>query len=98
MKVTNTQKGPRGLNTKDGLVLVEPGETVDVELEAAERKVAEGTGWFELGEDAEDGGSLSSLTIPELKALAASEGVDLGDASKKTDIIAAIELAREDAA
>ncbi|TPK14162.1 hypothetical protein [Mesorhizobium sp. B2-5-11] len=46
MKVTNTQAGPRGLNTKDGPVLVEPGQTVDVDLSDAELKVAKGTGWF----------------------------------------------------
>lgn len=49
MKVTNTQVGPRGLNTEDGPVLVEPGATVDVKLCAAEKKVAEGTGWFAFG-------------------------------------------------
>ncbi|RWE96461.1 MAG: hypothetical protein EOS43_22430 [Mesorhizobium sp.] len=46
MKVTNNQAGPRGLNTKAGPVLVDPGQTVDVEMEAAELKVAEATGWF----------------------------------------------------
>lgn len=49
MKVTNTQAGPRGLNTKDGPVLVEPGQTVDVEIEAAELAVAKKTEWFEFG-------------------------------------------------
>ncbi|XKI87793.1 hypothetical protein ACIU1A_09255 [Mesorhizobium sp. ORM16] len=49
MKVTNTQAGPRGLNTKDGPVLVEPGQTVDADLSDAELKVAKGTGWFEFG-------------------------------------------------
>lgn len=48
MKVTNTQNGPRGLNTKSGPVLVEPGQTVDVELTDAEAKVAKDTGWFEF--------------------------------------------------
>ncbi|PZR88361.1 MAG: hypothetical protein DI537_23780 [Stutzerimonas stutzeri] len=49
MKITNIEKGPRGLNTKDGAILVEPGQTVDAELSAAEEKVARGTGWFEFG-------------------------------------------------
>lgn len=49
MKVTNTQEGPRGLNTKAGPVLVEPGQTVDVEMEAAEVAVSKETGWFEFG-------------------------------------------------
>lgn len=45
----------------------------------------------------QDGGpkALSDHTVVELKALAESEQIDLGDASKKDDIIAAIELARE---
>lgn len=49
MKITNTQDGARGLNTKTGPVLVEPGATVDVEMEAAELKVSKETGWFEFG-------------------------------------------------
>lgn len=49
MKITNTQAGPRGLNTKEGPVLVEPGQTVDVEVDAAELAVAKNTGWFEFG-------------------------------------------------
>lgn len=49
MKITNTQAGPRCLNTKDGPVLVEPGQSVDVEMEAAELAVAKKTGWFEFG-------------------------------------------------
>jgi hypothetical protein len=50
MKITNTQKGPRGLNAIGGPVLVEPGQTVDVELAPAEVLVARGTGWFEIEE------------------------------------------------
>ena len=36
--------------------------------------------------------------VAELKDLAEAEGIDLGDAAKKADIISAIELAREAAA
>jgi hypothetical protein len=49
MKVTNISKGPRGLNTKAGPILVEIGETVDVELSDDEAKVSKATGWFEFG-------------------------------------------------
>lgn len=35
-KFTNIDKGPRGLNTTQGKVWVEPGETVDVELAKGE--------------------------------------------------------------
>ena len=48
MKVTNIDKGPRGLNTKAGPVLVEPGQSVDVEMTAEELKVSRGTAWFEF--------------------------------------------------
>jgi len=42
-----------------------------------------------------DEGYLYSLKVAELKALAEDRGVDLGDATKKADIIAALELAAE---
>lgn len=48
----------------------------------------------ELYVDPEDDG-LAGLTVKALKALAAERGVDLGDAAKKEDIIAALELAAE---
>lgn len=47
----------------------------------------------------EDGpAGLADMTVPALKALAEERGVDLGDATKKADIIAALELAAEAAA
>lgn len=49
MKITNVEKGPRGLNTKDGPILVEPGQSVDVDLSEAEAKIAKATGWFDFG-------------------------------------------------
>lgn len=46
----------------------------------------------------EGGGlDLESMTVAELKALAAEHTVELGDATKKADIIAAIQLAAEEA-
>jgi len=38
---------------------------------------------------------LADLTVKELKALAEARKVDLGDATKKDDIVAALELAAE---
>lgn len=38
---------------------------------------------------------LEALTIAELRALAEERGVDLGDARRKADIVAALELAAE---
>ena len=46
-------------------------------------------------EEDENSVDLSKLTVDALKALAEERGVDLGDATKKADIIAAIELAAE---
>ena len=49
MKVTNISKGPRGINTKAGPVLIEPGETRDdLEVVEAELEVAKATGWFDI--------------------------------------------------
>lgn len=54
MKITNTSQGPRGVNTVEGPVLLEPGQSVDVELSEAEAKVARSTGWFKFGGKAEE--------------------------------------------
>lgn len=39
--------------------------------------------------------SLDDMTVAELKEHASNEGIDLGDATKKADILAAIQLAEE---
>lgn len=44
---------------------------------------------------AADATPLDKMKVDDLKALAFKEEIDLGDATKKDDIIAAIELARE---
>lgn len=58
MRVTNISKGPRGLNTTVGgqlvPVLLDPEQTVEVDLTEAEIKVARATGWFKFGGKAED--------------------------------------------
>lgn len=81
-KVTNISNGPRGAYLDGALIMASPGETIEADDFAEE--------WFEEGT-----GGLSSLSVAELKTLAEAENVNLGDASKKADIIAAIELARE---
>lgn len=47
-------------------------------------------------EDSEggEGETLEDMSVPDLKKLAADEGVDLGTATKKADIIAAINAHR----
>jgi len=48
MKIRNICKGPRGLHTLNGSVLLDPGQEVETELSEAEHAVAYGTGWFEM--------------------------------------------------
>jgi len=108
-KFTNYTHGPKGLNTVAGLVYVDAGKSVDVEISDEEAAVSKKTGWFSkpkhpLDHDGDDkaggfnpgeGNELADMTVNDLKALAEAEAIDLGDATKKADIVAAIELARE---
>jgi hypothetical protein len=48
MKFTNNQAGPRGINTVNGPVLVDPKETVEVEVYAREQQHIEAASWFEV--------------------------------------------------
>lgn len=52
MKVTNICAGPRGINTVSGAVLLDPGQTLDLDVSAAELKVSKGTGWFDIDGEA----------------------------------------------
>jgi len=74
MKATNISKGPRGLHSIVGPVLVEPGETVEVEISEVELKVSKGTGWFEFDGEAVDAGE--KLDREELKKQADELGLD----------------------
>jgi hypothetical protein len=74
MKVTNISAGPRGLNTVEGTIMLEPGEAREVELSEAEAKIAKGTGWFSFdGEDSDEGGELDR---DDLKKQADELGID----------------------
>ncbi len=48
MKITNTQPGPRGINTIKGPVLVDPKETVEAEIYEREKQHIEAAGWFKV--------------------------------------------------
>jgi len=48
MKITNTQAGPRGVNTVAGPMLVEPGQTIEAKVYAREREHIEAAGWFTI--------------------------------------------------
>jgi hypothetical protein len=50
-KYTNIDKGPRGLNTTQGKVWVDPSHTVEVELAKGEE--APPSNWFTVAEDEE---------------------------------------------
>jgi hypothetical protein len=93
--VRNISAGPRGIHAATGAVeMLRPGEAREIALAAGER--TEDSDWFAFGhEDAPLAGlALASLTVAALKALAADEGIDLGDAGRKTEILSAIERAR----
>lgn len=75
---------------------IKVGEIIAGDLAA----VAVREGWAE--EEGAEGGvedesvSIDGMTVNQLKAYAAENNIDLGDASKKDDIRAAIALAMED--
>ena len=81
-----------------------PGDEVP---EWARKLITNPIAWEDEAEEGEadegDGGALSfpegspdeSWKVDELKAYAAERGIDLADATKKADILAAIELAGE---
>lgn len=50
-KFTNYTQGPKGLNTVAGLVYVDAGKSVDVEISDEEAAVSKATGWFSPPKD-----------------------------------------------
>jgi hypothetical protein len=102
MKITNTSKGPRGINTKAGQIMLEPGQTVDdVELADAEAKIAKATGWFDFS-----GKAKAEASATALKAEHAGGGAyfimdgdkKVGESMKKEDADAFNALSDEDKA
>ncbi|MFN3836776.1 MAG: hypothetical protein ACK4MI_03590 [Brevundimonas sp.] len=98
-KFTNYTSGPKGVHTTKGLVYVEAGKSAELDVTEGEAAAAKATGWFSKpkvdDDDGDDDKPLGELTVAKLRALAEAEAIDLGDATKKDDIVAAIELARE---
>lgn len=69
VSVKNISTGPRGVHSTTGEVTIEAGRTVDVELSDAERKSAEGTGYFEFdGESAASEPSLLDGSVDDIEA------------------------------
>lgn len=99
-KFTNYTQGPKGVHTTQGLVYVEAGKSAELDVSEGELAAAKATGWFSKpkieGDDDDEGPKgLDDMTVNELKAVADAEAIDLGDATKKADIVAAIQLTRE---
>lgn len=92
----NEAPGARGF----GDVLVDAGQSLrGVDLTDEEVAHIEKFGLLKVvPEDEASKSDLDGLKVDELKALAESEDIDLGDATKKAEIIAAIKLAREEKA
>lgn len=85
-QVKNISTGPRGAYLKGAYVEAEVGAVIEADDFAEE--------WFEEVDD-DDAPKLSKMTVDELKAFAEGNDIELGDATKKADIISAIELALE---
>ncbi|RVJ66629.1 hypothetical protein CN167_32530 [Sinorhizobium medicae] len=75
MKITNTQPGPRGINTVNGPVLVEPGQTVEVEIFAREKAHIKASKWFEIEGDYTDNPGVTAA--PALKDAAQNVDAEL---------------------
>ena len=92
-KVTTPFSGCR-----DGSPIVENFKSGDI-LEGDLAEVAITEEWAEefdpTQEDITDV-AIEDMTLPQLKAFAEAEGIDLGDAKKKSDVLAAVELAQEE--
>lgn len=99
MRITNTQVGPRGLNAISGPVMLDPGQSVDVEMSEAEAKIAEATGWFEFGgsEVAEPAG-LTAKHVGGGRFFIMDGDERVGEAMKKDDADAFNALSDEDKA
>ncbi|MEY4838686.1 MAG: hypothetical protein RLZZ475_2545 [Pseudomonadota bacterium] len=85
--IKNISTGDRGAYADGVLVMVPVGQTIEADDFCEE--------WFEVVEDDDGEPALAKMTVAQLKAYAEAEGIDLGDAEKKADIVSAIELAFE---
>lgn len=94
--IRNISAGPRGIYNADGqLVMVEKGETAELDLSAAERKDAETSGYFVFGDAAEaDPNDLNILKKADLLAIAEAEGVAVETDDNRSDLIRKIEEKR----
>jgi hypothetical protein len=81
MQITNTQPGPRGVNTINGPVLVEPGETVDVEVFEREKEHLEAAAWFTI--EGSYTANINQAGSPDLKAAASGASEEIADLKRQ---------------
>lgn len=104
VEITNTDKGPRGVNTAGGLVMLDAGETRSLDVPAAE--LDDLPGYLSAGDRAEEptepqGDGLDAMSAKELDKVVADEGVTLPEKGTgangrvvKADVVAAIRAKR----
>ena len=94
MKITNTQSGPRGINTVNGAVLLNAGQSVDADVYAREQQHIESAGWFTIDGDykADPGVSAAPVAasadiseIDRLKAELAAHDEEIATLKKPAD-------------
>lgn len=110
MQVTNNSKALQGVHSVEGLVFIEAGATKEIEIAPDYLERAKSLPFLTIkGSDPLDhdgdekkgaahppaGQGYDAMTVPQLKELAAAREIDLGDAKKRDDIVATLELADE---
>lgn len=104
VEITNTDRGPRGVNTADGLVMLAPGETRA--LDVHEGELADMPAYLSRSAPsladmraaiANPAEALTAMTVPALRTLAEERGIKLPETGTggdgrvlKSDIVAAI--------
>lgn len=96
--LTNTAKGPRGIAAKGGIVLLEAGESRDLEVSPAE--LEDLPEHFKVkgkasakSEEGEGDKKYDAMKRDELDKLAEERGIDISGASNKAEVIALLEAA-----
>lgn len=91
--VKNTSPGPRGLNTPDGVVVLEKGETREVEMIDAEVAMSKRAGWFDFNASKDDKQpqpqtiNPATATDDELRAFITSTGEKLTGRETHADLV-----------
>ncbi|KTS09726.1 hypothetical protein SB2_11765 [Methylobacterium radiotolerans] len=79
IKVTNIAPGPRGIHVGGAIVMLQPGETQDLDVADADAGPARKSGWFMFeGDSAKDkAATVDAMSDDELKALLSNKGVQV---------------------